>query len=299
MALFHSPSIVTNGLVLCLDAASKQSYNQAHNLMFYSGLQGANGANLPTGYGRAQDMASAIAPSNNTSITVDEVGYWQFDLVGTTPTGNSNQLLVETTTFITGIKPAISYTITYNYAFLSSANISGDGISRNYADIGGISVIILWYDTNNTFLSSSSQNNNSNNLSFWQRSSATGNSSYTAVAPANAVKAKLWFAFYNPVAGGTSINWVGFRLGGIQFEERNLSGTYVATTTSQVLPSTSWNDISGNGNNGTLTNGPTYNSANGGAIVFDGIDDNCVLSNSFANLEQSSFTFEIVFKKSL
>jgi len=36
---------------------------------------------------------------------------------------------------------------------------------------------------------------------------------------------------------------------------------------------TVWNDMSGNGNNGTLTNGPTFNSANGGSIVFDGVDD--------------------------
>jgi|694.fasta_scaffold05393_26 hypothetical protein len=36
---------------------------------------------------------------------------------------------------------------------------------------------------------------------------------------------------------------------------------------------TVWRDISGNGNNGTLTNGPTFNSANGGSIVFDGIND--------------------------
>jgi hypothetical protein len=40
---------------------------------------------------------------------------------------------------------------------------------------------------------------------------------------------------------------------------------------------TTWTDISGNGNTGTLTNGPTFNSANGGSIVCDGIDDyvNC------------------------
>jgi len=36
---------------------------------------------------------------------------------------------------------------------------------------------------------------------------------------------------------------------------------------------TTWNDISGRGNNGTLTNGPTYSSANGGSIVFDGTND--------------------------
>jgi len=46
---------------------------------------------------------------------------------------------------------------------------------------------------------------------------------------------------------------------------------------SYISGSTSWNDISRGGNNGTLVNGPTYNSANGGSIVFDGVDDsvNC------------------------
>jgi hypothetical protein len=42
---------------------------------------------------------------------------------------------------------------------------------------------------------------------------------------------------------------------------------------SYVSGSTSWNDISRGGNNGILTNGPTYNSANGGSIVFDGTND--------------------------
>jgi hypothetical protein len=42
---------------------------------------------------------------------------------------------------------------------------------------------------------------------------------------------------------------------------------------SYVSGSTSWNDISRGGNNGTLVNGPTYNSANGGSIVFDGTND--------------------------
>ena len=36
---------------------------------------------------------------------------------------------------------------------------------------------------------------------------------------------------------------------------------------------TTWTDLSGNGNNGTLANGPTYSSDNSGSIVFDGTND--------------------------
>ena len=46
-----------------------------------------------------------------------------------------------------------------------------------------------------------------------------------------------------------------------------------ANPKSYVSGSTTWNDISGNRNNGTLTNGPTFNSSNGGSIVFDGTND--------------------------
>jgi hypothetical protein len=34
-----------------------------------------------------------------------------------------------------------------------------------------------------------------------------------------------------------------------------------------------WTDISGNGNNGTLINGVSYNSGNNGYLFFDGVDD--------------------------
>jgi len=36
---------------------------------------------------------------------------------------------------------------------------------------------------------------------------------------------------------------------------------------------TTWTDLSGKGNNGTLTNGPTFDSGNVGSIVFDGMND--------------------------
>ncbi len=51
-----------------------------------------------------------------------------------------------------------------------------------------------------------------------------------------------------------------------------------ANIKSYASGSTTWTDLSGNVNTGTLTNGPTFNSANGGSIVFDGVDDYATFS---------------------
>jgi len=42
---------------------------------------------------------------------------------------------------------------------------------------------------------------------------------------------------------------------------------------------TVWNDLSNQGNGGTLTNGPTFDSSNNGSIQFDGVDDYVTLGN--------------------
>jgi hypothetical protein len=64
-----------------------------------------------------------------------------------------------------------------------------------------------------------------------------------------------------------------------------------ANPNSYVSGSTTWNDISSGGNNGTLINGPTYSSANGGSIVFDGLDDYVNLGVNLDNIfTGSSFT---------
>ena len=57
---------------------------------------------------------------------------------------------------------------------------------------------------------------------------------------------------------------------------------------------TTWYDLSENNNNGTLTNGPTFNSENGGSIVFDGADDYVITTaNSTPSLNiTSSITLE-------
>jgi len=43
---------------------------------------------------------------------------------------------------------------------------------------------------------------------------------------------------------------------------------------------TLWTDLTGNGNNGNLINGPTFSGVNGGTIVFDGTNDNIEMVNT-------------------
>ncbi len=54
---------------------------------------------------------------------------------------------------------------------------------------------------------------------------------------------------------------------------------------------TTWTDISGNGNNGTLTNGPTYNNSDGGSIVFDGVNDYVNAGNLGSFYPQGTISF--------
>lgn len=66
-----------------------------------------------------------------------------------------------------------------------------------------------------------------------------------------------------------------------------------ANTKSLVSGSSTWYDKSGYGNNGTLINGPGFDSSNGGSIVFDGVNDFVNFGNILSNL--SNITYEIWF----
>jgi hypothetical protein len=69
-----------------------------------------------------------------------------------------------------------------------------------------------------------------------------------------------------------------------------------ANTKSYASGSTTWIDKSGNSKNGALVNGPTFNSANGGSIIFDGVNEtiNFGTGNTFFPLPQ--FTIDVWFK---
>ena len=70
-----------------------------------------------------------------------------------------------------------------------------------------------------------------------------------------------------------------------------------ANTKSYPGSGTTWTDLSGITGNSTLTNGPTYNSANGGSIVFDGVNDLVsVPTTSIYNFSASRITIELWMK---
>jgi hypothetical protein len=62
-------------------------------------------------------------------------------------------------------------------------------------------------------------------------------------------------------------------------------------TPSYSRSGTTWYDVSGS-NNGMLTNGPTFNSENGGSIVFDGVDDNVQLGAASNFISGDKITVE-------
>jgi hypothetical protein len=63
-----------------------------------------------------------------------------------------------------------------------------------------------------------------------------------------------------------------------------------------VTYGTTWFDLSGNGNNGTMVNGSTYSGVNGGSLTFDGIDE-CILIDvdSWIRTRSTAYTFSSFF----
>ena len=59
---------------------------------------------------------------------------------------------------------------------------------------------------------------------------------------------------------------------------------------------TTWRDLSGEGNDGTLTNGPTFDNGNGESIVFDGVDDKTTFLSTPSFF--TNYTIECIFNGS-
>jgi hypothetical protein len=71
-----------------------------------------------------------------------------------------------------------------------------------------------------------------------------------------------------------------------------------SNTKSYVSGSTTWDDVSRSRNNGTLINGPTFNSSNGGSIVFDGSNQYAITTNNINISSNNSRSIDVWFQVS-
>jgi hypothetical protein len=303
VGLGHSPSIVMNGLVLALDAGNTKSYPRSGTTWTNLLGSGNNGTltNGPT-YSSANGGSIAFDGSNDyvnlgtptaltalfgTSAVSVEVWlrrlanitsqkivfdsgsneYIQIDII-------SNQLAFSIGTpssIRTARSATLDLNVWYNFvgvyngstitSYLNSAQSSQVSKTGNIAtDSGGF--LIASYTSGSYHFTG-----NIAAVKVYNRalSAAEVAQNYNALAPR--------FAVPSIVTDGLVLN------------------LDAGNTASYPGSGTTWTDISGNGNTGTLTNGPTYSSADGGSIVFDGVDDrvDCGNLNTLSNMTVQMF----------
>lgn len=156
---------------------------------------------------------------------------------------------------------------TWTVSVWAKASVPTDGqIFIFGTDANGSIFVINDYSGGGTF----------NITTSWQRFSLT----YTFTkAATNFIQIRL----DGTNSGGSGINiwWDGLQV------ERASSAT---TFNPYYIGDTIWRDISGGGYNGTLTNGPLFNTSNKGNILFDGTNDNIQLGTASTFLPTSGIT---------
>lgn len=160
----------------------------------------------------------------------------------------------------------------------AGANDTNQFIILNYDEPVTMTGIVTQGRANGAQWVSSANVDVSLNGTTWTRvvSNATLNSNYTEdvrVLFPTPVLAK-----YIRVSPLTWVSHITMRLGVIVAPKPLVTDGLVLRLDAANLKSypgtgTTWSDLSGNGNNGILTNGPIFNSDNGGHFVMDGVND--------------------------
>jgi hypothetical protein len=235
MGIAYNPKIVTNGLVLALDAGNpkSKSYNviaNPENLGAYLGLRA--GASISANSTAAPD-GTQTADLLSTSGT--DFGYY----FPAFPVGNATHSFF--------LKPAgATNSFTFNHVGLARGGTFTFS-TRTFSSLSGYtgSYEVLpngWYLVN-------------------FHTTIELNIYYIEMSFDNISGAYVWglqltpFSYYLPYVP-------------------------VSANRPQFLDNTLWQDMTGRGNNGTLTNGPIFSGANGGSLVFDGTDDYSTVSNN-------------------
>lgn len=265
MAIKYNTSIVRSGLVLHLDAANAKSYKN-YNLATYS-QDFANAVwSKSTGLITASALLAPDGTYTATTLTDDDtVNYESFSrgfIVQNDSASYNISVFIKKTTGGTSSRTGFN-------VFLSEGSTTKPYNIRFNADTG----VATGGDSNLV----TSETNNYWRLSFTVSNNSTGNTALTiSYFPATGV--------YNgsdvTTATGSHTVW------GLQITR----GAELLPYKTNVNDNTNtWSDLSGLGNNGTLTNGPIYNSSNNGTMVFDGVND--YVTTPFATTSGQAVTY--------
>ena len=275
MGVFAGPEIAESGLVLALDAGNSKGFDDDENLLTYS--EQFDDASWGKGNGT---ISTNLITAPDETLTADAF------IENTTL--NAYHFLNKSIT-----KSASSITYTFSIFVKSKGGrrvglrieSGGAGVISEFNVVAGtITVAAATYNSGFSSVSSTIVNYPND----WYRITltATSNTSTSLFVQLYLVSNVTNSSVYT----GDGVS--GIHILGGQLETSSSASPYYPTTGTAKNRGTTWTDLSGNGNNGTLTNGPTYSSANGGSLVFDGSNDHAVLDSGFQVSTSSTYSFE-------
>ena len=302
---YYQSPIVTDGLVLAVDAGNLVSYENGSTTTY--SLTGSdtgtlnNGVDFDSGYGGTWKFDGTddyiSFPSNASNNITGDITCEAWFFIDSDP-GDWVRVLGK------GNSTNRTYGVWYNYSsdtFLFQRYNSGGGFSLTQGSAG--ITLNKWYHIAGT------SNGSSHTLYINGQSVATTTTTgpfYSSTETVNIGDASFHTEHHGYISTSRLYNR-GLTAAEVQ---QNYNTNYPRFNSSRDIPKesmaleldahnpdsylsgTTWNDLSGNGNNGTLNNGVEYTTDNGGVLDFDGTDDYISIPNSTSLQNTSNLTLE-------
>jgi archaellum component FlaG (FlaF/FlaG flagellin family) len=252
LGIAYNTSVVRNGLMLHLDAANVKSYNPnllAQGQIFNNGYWNVNGSLV---FNSTTELAPNLTQTA-TKITDDSSTNYEFLSRSITIPNNTQpytfSIYVKKTSGGTAPGFAINSSLSGGTTVNSNQRLNTDTGAVTSANVisEGDYWRMYWTLTNNN------TGNTSLNISIYPAARLPGTTTDT------------------PTATGSATIW------GMSVTRGNQLLPYIPTlgTSGNI-----WYDLTGNGRNGTLINGPIFSDDKSGSLIFDGIDDHVIGSNN-------------------